>query len=210
MSRVVSIQGAVQHYAWGKNALSSSVARFASASGHQVVSGKPYAELWMGTHPSGPATLLSGKKLSEFITENQGFMGNCPSTDSQNPLPFLMKVLSINQALSIQAHPDKDLATVLHRTNPDAYKDDNHKPELICAITPFEGLCGFRALTEIQHFFGQVPELSLVADASLLSNLSDNEQEQKSVLKKLYTSLMHASQDSVEKATSSLVSRLER
>ena len=59
-------------------------------------------------------------------------------------LPFLTKVLSVETALSIQAHPDKKLAEVLHRTKPDMYKDDNHKPEMAYALTPFVAMCGFR------------------------------------------------------------------
>lgn len=67
-------------------------------------------------------------------------------------LPFLSKVLSVDTALSIQAHPDKKLAEVLHRTKPDMYKDDNHKPEMAYALTPFVAMCGFRrADVIVQH-----------------------------------------------------------
>jgi mannose-6-phosphate isomerase class I len=57
----------------------------------------------------------------------------------QGDLPFLLKVLSIRTALSIQVHPDRDQAQVLHAAWPDVYKDANHKPELAVALTPFEG-----------------------------------------------------------------------
>ena len=59
-------------------------------------------------------------------------------------LPFLSKVLSVETALSIQAHPDKKLAEELYRTKPELYKDDNHKPEMAYALTPFVAMCGFR------------------------------------------------------------------
>lgn len=59
-------------------------------------------------------------------------------------LPFLSKVLSVDTALSIQAHPNKKLAEILHKTKPDMYKDDNHKPEMAYALTPFVAMCGFR------------------------------------------------------------------
>lgn len=59
-------------------------------------------------------------------------------------LPFLFKVLSIKTALSIQAHPDKELARRLHALRPDLYKDDNHKPEISIAVTRFEALCSFQ------------------------------------------------------------------
>ena len=52
-------------------------------------------------------------------------------------------MLSVAKALSIQAHPDKKLAQVLHKTQPQNYKDPNHKPEMALALTPFEAFCGF-------------------------------------------------------------------
>lgn len=55
----------------------------------------------------------------------------------------LFQVLSVEKALSIQAHPDKDLAAILHKQQPDVYKDGNHKPEMALALTEFEALCGF-------------------------------------------------------------------
>ena len=56
---------------------------------------------------------------------------------------WLVKVLSVEKALSIQAHPDKELARTLHKLQPDVYKDGNHKPEMALAVTEFEALCGF-------------------------------------------------------------------
>lgn len=55
-------------------------------------------------------------------------------------------MLSVAKALSIQAHPDKELARTMHKARPDVYKDDNHKPEMALAITEFEALCGFISL----------------------------------------------------------------
>lgn len=73
---------------------------------------------------------------------------------SKQELPFLSKVLSVDTALSIQAHPDKKLAEILYKTKPDLYKDDNHKPEMAYALTPFVAMCGFRraeAIAENLH-----------------------------------------------------------
>lgn len=53
------------------------------------------------------------------------------------------QVLSVAKALSIQAHPDKQLAEILHKAQPNVYKDDNHKPEMVLAVSEFEALCGF-------------------------------------------------------------------
>ncbi|KAG6839413.1 Mannose-6-phosphate isomerase, partial [Tephrocybe sp. NHM501043] len=64
-------------------------------------------------------------------------------------LPFLFKVLSIQKALSIQSHPDKQTAEKLHAERPDVYKDPNHKPEMALAPTPFIAMCGFRPFSSI-------------------------------------------------------------
>lgn len=61
-----------------------------------------------------------------------------------------------------QAHPDKALAERLHASRPDLYKDANHKPELACALTPFEAMCGFRAPGEIAAHLRSTPELRAV------------------------------------------------
>lgn len=91
------------------------------------------------------------------------------SADSESSaLPFLVKVLSVNQALSVQAHPNKTLAAKLHAARPDVYKDANHKPELALALTPFEAMCGFRPLPDIVAGIEACPELrDLVGDGPL-------------------------------------------
>ena len=106
----------------------------------------PYAELWLGTHPSGPSLLDDGTELGKVVKHGQ--------------LPWLLKVLSAGKCLSIQAHPDKALAKRLHETRPDVYKDDNHKPEMAIALTPFEAMCGFRRLSEIAVHLRKHPEFA--------------------------------------------------
>merc|ERR1712093_570514 len=94
-------------------------------------------------------------------------MGHDITSKYSSKLPFLFKVLSINKALSIQAHPNKKLAEKLHAQDPKNYPDDNHKPEMTIAITPFEGLCGFRPLQEISQFLNTVQPLrDLVGDSN--------------------------------------------
>ena len=84
-------------------------------------------------------------------------------------LPFLSKVLSVDTALSIQAHPDKKLAEVLHEKKPDLYKDDNHKPEMAYALGDFVAMCGFRAVDEIvAHLNNYVHFRNLIGDSSRL------------------------------------------
>lgn len=65
----------------------------------------------------------------------------------------MLQVLSVSKALSIQAHPDKELARALHKLNPHNYKDDNHKPEMALALTEFQALCGFVSLEVIIVLF---------------------------------------------------------
>ena len=75
-------------------------------------------------------------------------------------LPFLLKVLSVAKALSIQAHPDKQLAQQLFAERPDVYKDSNHKPEMALALSPFEALCGFLSPADLSSQLARVPELA--------------------------------------------------
>ncbi len=132
---LIEIQGKVQSYDWGKLGLSSKVAELASVSSTFTAdANKPYAELWMGTHPSGPSMTVQrdGKlaiPLKDIITEET--LGKNIDLKYEHDIPFLFKVLSIGKALSIQAHPDKKLAQRLFKEFPDIYKDPNHKPEMV-------------------------------------------------------------------------------
>jgi mannose-6-phosphate isomerase len=133
---VVGLIPVVKDYAWGIRGMDSRVARYAleSKTLDEVDPDTPYAELWIGTHPKGQTKLKTGELLRDAIGED---------------LPFLFKILSAGKALSIQAHPDKELAERLNEENPQAYADSNHKPEMAIALTPFEAMCGFRRLEEI-------------------------------------------------------------
>jgi mannose-6-phosphate isomerase len=76
----------------------------------------------MGTHPSNPSKdVETGRTLQELIEDNQELMGSEISEKYNKKLPFLFKVLSINKALSIQAHPNKKLAEQLHSKDPKNY-----------------------------------------------------------------------------------------
>lgn len=88
----------------------------------------------MGTHINGPSKLLCGNKevlLAEWIDKNTFVLGATVKEAFDGKLPFLFKVLSVNKALSIQAHPSKSQAKQLHMERPDVYTDSNHKPEVI-------------------------------------------------------------------------------
>lgn len=119
----------------------------------------PYAELWIGTHPSGMSTVTVNNvqhTLLEYVKSNPELhCGKKESTD----LSFLFKVLSISKVLSIQAHPDKKLAEQLHAASPHIYKDPNHKPEMAIAISEqVQAMVGFRPIHEIAEHIQAYPE----------------------------------------------------
>ncbi|WP_329410574.1 mannose-6-phosphate isomerase, class I [Streptomyces sp. NBC_00704] len=116
--------------------------------------GEPQAEMWMGAHPGAPSRTGRGT-LAEVIAADPARELGARTVARFGPrLPFLFKILAAGAPLSLQVHPDltqaeQGFADEEHRGIPvDAphrnYKDANHKPELICALTEFDGLCGFR------------------------------------------------------------------
>ncbi|KIW58535.1 mannose-6-phosphate isomerase, class I [Exophiala xenobiotica] len=217
---LIRLQCGCNSYDWGKKGKDSAAARYAAATPSDTFSiqeDKPYAELWMGTHPSLPSKdLTTGRSLVDLVADNQALMGSDISSKYHNKLPFLFKVLSINKALSIQAHPNKKLAEQLHAKDPKNYPDDNHKPEMTLAITPFEGLCGFRPLKEIAHFLSTIPPLrSLVGDeaASSLEKVSSSSSasvdESKQALKTAFSTLMKSDRSLVAEKSNDLLSLAE-
>ncbi len=123
---VFKLSAGAQTYDWGKLGLDSKVAQFAQCSpDFQVDPTKPYAELWMGTHPSMPSKVAkNGQLLKEVLLERPELLGDKVRNRFGNDLPFLFKVLAIRKALSIQAHPDRPLAKRLHQERPDIYKGE--------------------------------------------------------------------------------------
>lgn len=130
--------------------------------------GEPQAEMWMGAHPGAPSRLTriaataatpAEQPLTDIIAADpERELGPATVAKFGPRLPFLLKLLAAGAPLSLQVHPDLAQAKrgyedeerrsvpidAPHRT----YKDANHKPELICALTPFDGLCGFRRPSE--------------------------------------------------------------
>ncbi|TVR68907.1 MAG: mannose-6-phosphate isomerase, class I [Spirochaetaceae bacterium] len=151
----------VQPYAWGSTTKLAEIQRRAPGN-------TPQAELWMGSHPVAPSALLMGngreRPLPEHLALHEGALGPRAALlglpgDSAPDLPFLFKILAVERGLSIQVHPDRGQAAAgfereeaarIPRTAPvRSYRDRNHKPELLCAITEFSGLCGFRPDREL-------------------------------------------------------------
>lgn len=129
------LTGVVQHYAWG-----DSVA-IPTMLGCEP-DGQPWAEWWLGTHPGGPSTVADGTPLGTVSGD----------------LPYLVKLLAADQPLSLQTHPDAAQAADGFRREDAAgiglddptriYRDPNAKPEVLCALTPFDALCGFRPVAD--------------------------------------------------------------
>nr|XP_039248435.1 mannose-6-phosphate isomerase-like [Styela clava] len=206
----------VQQYAWGKIGSASEVARL-SSSAHAdfaVAEDEPYAELWMGAHPKAPSQILTPKtslSLLEYIKKNPEVLGKKVNNVFKGELPFLLKVLSVNKSLSIQAHPNKSHAEKLFAERPDIYKDPNHKPEMAIALTPFEGMCGFRPLKEIQMFLKEVPEFRAVVGESEAENImkcKPGDEYVAKALKSCFENVMKCNAEVRKKNLSKLISRI--
>ncbi|MEV5985659.1 mannose-6-phosphate isomerase, class I [Streptomyces sp. NPDC052051] len=141
----------IRPYAWGST---TAIPRLLGVE----PTGEPQAEMWMGAHSGAPSRTARGP-LDEVIAEApEHELGNRTVARFGPRLPFLLKLLAAGAPLSLQVHPDRDQARegyedeesrgvpldAPHRN----YKDAHHKPELICALTEFDGLCGFRRPAE--------------------------------------------------------------
>ncbi|KAF1918350.1 mannose-6-phosphate isomeras-like protein [Ampelomyces quisqualis] len=221
---LIRLECGVNSYDWGKVGKSSAAAKFhaATASDFSIEEEKPYAELWMGTHPSLPSKDLETKRsLLDVVQENQALLSSEIAERYENKLPFLFKVLSINKALSIQAHPNKKLAEQLHAKDSKNYPDDNHKPEMTIAVTPFDGLCGFRPLAEIAHFLKTVPSLrKLVGEEEAshfeetikgkeTSDKDDDVKANKQALQTAFTKVMNTDKEALTSASKDLIKAAE-
>jgi mannose-6-phosphate isomerase len=174
MNRIRRLLNPVQEYAWGSR---SAIAKLL---GQPVPSPRPQAELWMGAHPRAPShVLLDGGevRLDEWIQKDPvTVLGPRTAVGFDRQLPFLLKVLAAGLPLSIQAHPDREQAREgfareeeagIPRDAPERnYRDDNHKPELICALTRFWALNGFRATDEIARLVERLDVVDLEAIVS--------------------------------------------
>ena len=157
---VFKLRNQVQKYDWGSNSAIPDLL------GLENTEQEPMAELWMGAHHKSPSEIVvnpdSGetRSLLEAIGEDpNGFLGERNADRFYGRLPFLFKVLSAEHALSIQAHPtlqearhgsQRENAAGIPLDAPHRnYRDANHKPELLCALTDFWALRGFRPLKEI-------------------------------------------------------------
>lgn len=193
MDKIGVLKNPIQEYAWGSRSFISRLMGEASPAD------KPQAELWMGAHPRSPSQVLwDGEWISlvQLIQRDpEGILGKSVAEKFSNKLPFLFKVLAAAKPLSIQAHPNREqaregfqrengLKISLNAPNRN-YKDENHKPEIICALKPFWALKGFRKIEEIIALLDIIGAPALKNQLLHLKRQSDREG-----LKGFFTHLM--------------------
>jgi mannose-6-phosphate isomerase len=154
---VQRLSNQVQPYAWGSRTALPALLGLPETGG-------PQAELWLGAHPIAPSRTESGAGLDAFLAAApEARLGAATVARFGPRLPYLLKVLAAAEPLSLQAHPSlaqaragfaREEAAGVPLTAPHrSYKDPNHKPELLCALTPFTALCGFRRVEDTVRFF---------------------------------------------------------
>ena len=166
---VFALNGVIRHYAWGSR---TAIPQLLGVE----PDGEPAAELWFGAHADDPSPVPDhGAGLDALIAgEPHRLLGAASVARFGPQLPFLLKVLAVEKALSIQVHPTieqaragfaaEDAAGIARNAPNRNYRDANHKPELICALTPFEALCGFRPVERTLALLGELdlPELAFL------------------------------------------------
>ena len=213
MRKIGLLKNSIQEYAWGSRTAIPELL------GQSVPADKPQAELWMGAHPKAPSQVLADglwRSLPEVIQESpEETLGQKVAARFSNQLPFLFKVLAAAKPLSIQAHPNKEQAgqgfvrenelgisvDAPHRN----YRDDNHKPEIICALTPFWALNGFRKIGETLSL---LEEARIPGLAEIVSFLQSH--PNRAGLKKFFNHLMTTDSGKQRKIVEQAVNAAEK
>ncbi|MEM1325008.1 MAG: mannose-6-phosphate isomerase, class I [Bacteroidota bacterium] len=200
---IFKIQGVVQHYAWGGTDFIPDLLDIPNSDN------EPYAELWMGSHPRGTAKMEdNGQDLASLIAASpEQTLGTKVAARFDNQLPFLFKILDVNQMLSIQTHPTKKQAEIGFQKEHQAgvpldakyrnFKDDNHKPEIMVALTDFWLLHGFQSVEKIEQILQAVKAFAPLRDVF-----------QDKSIRKLYQYVMKLPQSSIDELLQPLQQRL--
>ncbi|USD67257.1 mannose-6-phosphate isomerase, class I [Vibrio sp. SCSIO 43136] len=184
------LDNVIQNYAWG------SKDSIHDLFGINNPNHEPQAEIWMGAHPNGCSKLgETGEPLSHVINENKLDVLGGYTAARFGELPFLFKVLAAETPLSIQVHPSKHKAQLgFQRENQQGiplnaanrnYKDPNHKPELVYALTFYKAMNGFRPIEDIVALFKEANIASLALEVSALENQGDSK-----ALRDFFTAIM--------------------
>jgi mannose-6-phosphate isomerase len=201
--KILKLKGKIQHYAWGGRTFIPELL------GLSNVKQQPFAEYWLGAHASAPAEVTNGssKSLNEIIAARKEKALGSFVQKQFGRLPFLLKILDVKDMLSIQVHPAKDAAEEAYaRENASGipvnaatrnYRDDNHKPELLVAISEFWLLHGFKSKDQLLKTFESAPELGTLSRSFAGSNYEA-----------LYREVMEMPQDKVNRALQPLLDHI--
>lgn len=193
----------IQSYEWGSRGSDAFIPKLINIEPEDNL---PYAELWVGAHPKAPSRInIDGNYyfLLDVIREIPvEILGEYVYNKFGSNLPFLFKVLSAAEPLSIQVHPNKEQAKKIHSADPKNYPDSNHKPEIAIALDSLTALVGFKPFDEIAKILMDFPEiLELMGDVSLddinVLMQSDTETQRKFV-KELYSKVNELSIKSIK------------
>jgi mannose-6-phosphate isomerase len=204
--RIFKLKGVIQPYAWGGHSFIPQLLN------HNLDTDQPSAEYWMGAHPSAPSKILVGNdwvNLNQLIAENPTNTITAAVMSRFGELPYLFKVLDVNDMLSIQVHPTKESAEIgfeeeniagiplnaPHRN----YKDQNHKPEVMVALSEFWLLHGFKSKNALEEILLDTPELKILLPLFRQDGI-----------KALYQFVMEMSQNDVNNMLEPLVKRAIR
>ncbi|MDX3804138.1 mannose-6-phosphate isomerase, class I [Streptomyces sp. AK04-3B] len=177
--------------------------------------GEPQAEMWMGAHPGAPSRTGRGTLVDVIDADPRRELGERTVARFGPRLPFLLKLLAAGAPLSLQVHPDLTQAKegyedeerrgipfdAPHRT----YKDANHKPELICALTEFDGLCGFRTPAHAADLLDGLGVDSLKPYVDLL-----HAQPEEAALREVLTAILTADPDETTHTVTAAASACDR
>jgi mannose-6-phosphate isomerase len=203
--RVLPITGKVQHYAWGGFYYLPKLLNL------PVKKGETYAEFWLGTHERGSAEFKNGfdkpVSLKDYVAAfPEQTMGE-KAARTFGSLPFLLKVLDVKDMLSIQVHPSKQDAQIAFDSENEQgidlaspkrnFKDNNHKPELMLALSEFWLLHGFKKPGILQKILREIPELHFLVPVFGGDNF-----------KKLYRHVMEMPQMQVDRHLKTLLDRI--
>ena len=166
---IFKLTGKIQHYAWGGSAYIPQLL------GIENSSHKPFAEYWMGAHPSAPSIISVDNdmvSLFDYIQQHPIETLGKEVNNKFHELPYLFKILDVNDMLSIQVHPTRDEAAKGFDSEEAAgipinapyrnYKDRNHKPEVMVALSDFWLLHGFRVESELKQVLLSVKEFNFL------------------------------------------------
>lgn len=190
MAGIYPLNGRLQHYVWGGERYIPHLLHIDKTESH-------YAEYWLGAHPSAPSQILYVQEeisLGDFLHQNPTALGTQSRQLFGDNLPYLLKILDVANPLSIQLHPTKEQAEIgfaqenaagIPLNDPKrTYKDDNHKPEMMIALSDFWLLHGFKTKAQILDTLRQRPSLADLATKLTSQNLAD-----------FYADIMLATQD---------------